>query len=151
MCNCLHSTELKNVLIIRYVLNGSINTTKAIANSVVILLFTNSPINAYFFVRITSGISGRGIIRLRKTWPYTKIPSGSRPIRIAIVVGTTFTNRVMNRLSHTLTVFPNSPSIMACLTTSLRLMRQFRRKKSYAKTLEKNRGLWAMKNPMANN
>lgn len=39
---------------------------------------------------------------------------GSRPIRIAIVVGTTLTKRVMNRLIQTLNCFPNSPSIKAC-------------------------------------
>ena len=87
--------------------------TKTIESSVVIFLLTNSPISVLFLARITSGIIGRGIIRLNMTWLYTKMLRGSRPKSIAIVVGITLTKRVINLLNQTFTFFPNNPSIIA--------------------------------------
>jgi hypothetical protein len=48
-------------------LNATIIPTKIDATIVVIFLFTNSSINFLFLVRITSGMIGKGINKLRMT------------------------------------------------------------------------------------
>ena len=50
-----------------YELNPTITPTKIDATIVVIFLFTNSPINFLFLVRITKGMIGKGTNKLRMT------------------------------------------------------------------------------------
>ena len=86
--------------------------TNTIAIAVVIFRFTNSFINLLFAEIMTSGIIGKGIIKLKMTLLYTKILRGSRPKSYAIVVGITLINLVIILLNQTFTFFPNKPSII---------------------------------------
>ena len=91
--------QARTILKSKYELNTSMIPTKIIASNVVSFLLTNSPINVLSLVIIKRGIMGIGIMILSITWLYTRILRGSRPRRIAIVVGITLINRVTNRLT----------------------------------------------------
>ena len=105
--------QARIILKSKYELNTSMIPTKIIASNVVSFLLTNSPINVLSLVIIKRGIMGIGIMILSITWLQTRILRGSRPSRIAIVVGITLINRVTNRLSQRFTFFPKRPSIIA--------------------------------------
>lgn len=81
-------------------MNASITPQKKSEIAVVALRLTMVPMSFLSIVKISSGIRGRGMRRLRTTWLYTRRVSGLNPSVIAIVVGTTLTTRMIILLSQ---------------------------------------------------